>query len=616
MAHESFEDEEVAKLLNDDYLCIKVDREERPDIDHIYMSVCQAMTGQGGWPLTIIMTPDQKPFFAATYLPKKSGRMVGLMELLPRVAQMWREQRDLILNSGDKIYNWMKDAQQTVQAGAVTEELLHLAFESLATNFDQDYGGFGSAPKFPSPHNLMFLLRYNLLTEDGEALTMVRKTLESMYRGGIYDHIGFGFARYSTDKCWLVPHFEKMLYDNALLAMAYLEAFQISGEDLYKQVAGEIFTYVLRDMTSPEGGFYSAEDADSEGEEGKFYLWQLDEVKEILGEEDGTRFSQAYDITPGGNFEGKNIPNLIDQRTFHNKASFEKLREKLLAYREKRVHPHKDDKILTSWNGLMIAALALGARILQDNDYLRAAEKAVAFILKHLRRDDGRLLASYRDGEARYPAYAGDYANLIWGLLELYQTTFKAAYLKLALELNDDLLKYFWDTEQGGVFLYGEDAEQLAARPKEWFDGAMPSANSVTALNLLQLSRLTGDQKLVSRARAQIEIQAGAAQEIPSGHTFYLMAVALYLSRPQEIVIAGKDGDADTLKMLKILHSVMNPFTLAAFKDIGDDKLDALIPHTVGMKMVDGKASAYICEDFSCRQPINNVAEFQKALKI
>lgn len=613
MAHESFEDEEVAGLLNQDYISIKVDREERPDIDHIYMSVCQAMTGQGGWPLTIIMTPDQKPFFAATYLPKHSGRTGGLLELLPRVAQMWREQRDTIMNSSEKIVNWIKDAQKTSPTGEVTEQLLHRAFEHLSNSFDQQYGGFGSAPKFPTPHNIMFLLRYHHLTGNEEALSMVEKTLQSMYRGGIYDHIGFGFARYATDNRWLVPHFEKMLYDNALLAIAYLEAYQVTGKTLYSRVAEEIFTYVLRDMTSPDGGFYSAEDADSEGEEGKFYLWQVSEINDVLGELDGNQFCQTYDITEKGNFEAKNIPNRIKDNL--EGPSLEELREKLFAYRERRIRPHRDDKILTSWNGLMIAALALGARVLQNGDYLQAAEKAANFIFRRLQRDDRRLLASYRDGQVGYPAYAGDYANLIWGLLELYQTGFKTSYLEAALQLNRDLLKYFWDSHQGGVYLYGEDAEQLTARPRDWFDGALPSSNSVTGLNLLRLSILSGDMELMSTARAQLETQAGVAQDMPAGCTFYLMAAAMFLAAPQQIVIVGYRDDDSTGRMIEVMHSVFAPFASTLFKDVNDEALSLLVPHSNGMKLVDGKTTAYICENFTCKSPINNLSLFQKAVE-
>jgi uncharacterized protein YyaL (SSP411 family) len=557
------------------------------------------------------MTPEQKPFFAATYLPKAGSG--GLLDLLSRIARMWREQRETIVNSSDKIYNWMQDNEQSGLSGTVTEQLLHKAFKYLKGSFDRNYGGFGEAPKFPTPHNLMFLLRYHCLTGAEPALSMVEKTLQSMYAGGIYDHIGFGFARYSTDRRWLVPHFEKMLYDNALLAMAYLEAYQVTGKTLYSRVAEEIFTYVGRDMTAPEGGFYSAEDADSEGEEGKFYLWQLSEVENILGNADAQQFGQAYDITKEGNFEGKNIPNRIKNGL--EGPRMEELRQRLFAVREKRVRPQLDDKILTSWNGLMVAALAMGARVLHNGQYLQAAEKAADFILDQLQRDDGRLLASYRDGKTGHPAFAGDYTNLIWGLLELFQTNYQPRYLEAALGLNRDLLKYFWDSKQGGLFLYGEDAEQLAARPREWFDGALPSSNSVAALNFLRLSLLSDDADLLAAARTQLECQAGMAREAPTGFTFYLMAAAMFLAAPQQIVIVGDYNDEQTGRMIEAVQSVFIPFAVTLFKDPANQALGALIPHTERMTPVEGQTTVYICEDYTCQSPINDLLTFKHTLQ-
>jgi uncharacterized protein YyaL (SSP411 family) len=370
------------------------------------------------------------------------------------------------------------------------------------------------------------------------SLQMVEKTLDGMCRGGIYDHIGFGFSRYSTDKKWRVPHFEKMLYDNALLAMAYLEAYQLTNKELYGRIAAEVLTYVNRDMVSPEGGFYSAEDADAEGEEGKFYLWTTSEVKSILGEKDGQLFCSLYDINDQGNFEGKNIPNLISKGISESgRAEIESLRQKLFAYREKRVHPYKDDKILTSWNGLMIAAMAIGSRVLGDDRYYQTARNAADFILQHLRRPDGRLLARYREGESLYPAYAADYAFLVWGLIELYQAGFEAKYLQTALELNDDLIKFFWDSENGGLFINGEDSEQLLARPKEDYDGAMPSSNSVAALNFLRLARITGDSSLENMADQQLKAFGSAVSDIPAAHSFFIVAAMFSQNPSQEIVI-------------------------------------------------------------------------------
>ncbi|MCX5780991.1 MAG: thioredoxin domain-containing protein [Firmicutes bacterium] len=528
METQSFEKEEVAGLLNASFVAIKVDREERPDVDHIYMQVCQALTGSGGWPLTIIMTPDRQPFYAATYLPPHSqGGLLGMMELLPRLSELWKNDRAKTLQVGQKVRSWMQQSGALRSGVKLSEATIHKSFHQFVMTFDPTFGGFGSAPKFPAPHNLMFLLKYYELYRDGQALEMVEKTLSSCYKGGIYDHIGFGFARYSTDNQWLVPHFEKMLYDNALLAMAYLAAYRITGQELFGQVAKDIFEYILRDMTAPEGGFYSAEDADSEGEEGKFYTWTWNEVMETLGEP-GADYGIMYDITPGGNFEGRNIPNLIRTADpFEARKKSELERNQLFAIRDRRIKPLKDDKILTGWNGLMIAALAIGYGVIGDKKYLQAAQKAADFVLTQLRREDGRLLARYRDGEALYKAYASDYAYLIWGLIELNQADPDIRYLEAARELNDDLLKLFWDEEDGGLFFYGTDAEQLIVRPKEVYDGALPSDNAVATLNWLRLAGLDKNSNLAARAQAQFRYFAGDIAENPTACSFWLQA-ALY----------------------------------------------------------------------------------------
>ncbi|TLN27830.1 thioredoxin domain-containing protein, partial [bacterium] len=588
--------------LNEHFVSIKVDREERPDIDTIYMSVCQAMTGHGGWPLTIVMTPDKKPFFAGTYFPKNNARgMPGLMNILNRIAHLWQNNKDELVASGDKITEAVENSLFAQSKGDITREVLDRAYAYYEKNFDSGYGGFGSAPKFPTPHNLSFLLRYWKMTGSRRALEMVEKTLEAMYRGGIYDHIGFGFARYSTDRRWLVPHFEKMLYDNALLAIAYLEAFQAAGRDLYARAAREIFTYVLRDMTSPEGAFYSAEDADSEGEEGKFYVWDPEEVKEILGPQPGGRFCRDYDISSRGNFEGKSIPNLIGTGLVDG---YGEAREKLFRHREKRVHPFKDDKILTAWNGLMIAALAFGARVLGDDRYMQAAEKAVEFIMSHLRREDGRLLARYRDGEAAYLAYVDDYAFLIWGLIELHQATSKHVYLEQALKLNNNMLKYFWDEEHGGLYQYGSDAETLISRPKEIYDGALPSGNSVAAVNFLRLARLAGDTGLEETAQKQLKAFGGTVSETPPGHAHFLMAVYLNETPPVEVTVAGDPQAADTQEMISIVNSGFRPETLLQVN-----------PADTAKKAVDGKAAAYVCRDFTCHPPVTGPQELARLLQ-
>lgn len=527
MAHESFEDQEVAELLNQYFIAIKVDREERPDIDHIYMTVCQALTGQGGWPLTIIMDADKRPFYAATYLPKSNrGGMLGLMELLSRIAQLWAEDKNALQQSGQQISRLIDVKPEKGNEQTIDLSLLGTAYQQFARSFDSQWGGFGSSPKFPTPHNLLFLLKYFETMKEENALQMVEKTLQCMYRGGIYDHVGFGFARYSTDRYWLVPHFEKMLYDNALLAMAYLECYRLTGNDFYAAVVRDIFTYILRDMTGAEGEFFSAEDADSEGEEGKFYLWSKQEVEEILGAQ-AERWAETYDISAKGNFEGKNIPNLIHAPDYSEpRQAMEAERQKLLAFRETRPRPLKDDKVLTAWNGLMITALAMGARILKDDIYWQAACRSLDFIYKNLRRDDGRLLARYRDGHAEHLAYAADYAYLVWGLLELYETGKDEKHLIMARQLNQDLLDYFWDEEEGGLFFYGHDAENLLTRPKEGYDGAIPSANAVAALNFLRLSRIMKEPELEKKARQALNCFAGQIQEQPTAHSFWLLVVS------------------------------------------------------------------------------------------
>jgi len=616
MERESFEDEEVAKLLNENFISIKVDREERPDIDAIYMSVCQALTGHGGWPLTIIMSSDKKPFYAGTYFPKNDRMgLPGLMTILKKVSESWREKRDRLTELGSKVVNIINQPIDEEYSEIPDKDIIHEAFSQYKYSFDRVYGGFGNAPKFPTPHNLYFLLRYWYLTGEGTALEMVEKTLDAMNRGGIYDHIGFGFSRYSTDRQWLVPHFEKMLYDNALLAIAYLEAYHATGKNKYAEVAKQIFTYVLRDMISPEGGFYSAEDADSESVEGKFYVWTPDEIESVLGENNGKKFCDYYNITSRGNFEGKSIPNLIETIIPENeKELLESCRKKLFMYRENRVHPYKDDKILTSWNGLMIAALAMGGRIISDKTYTHTAENAVEFINKKLIREDGRLLARYRDGESAYPAYVDDYAFLIWGFLELYETTFKPEYLKKALLLNDDMIRLFWDKEKGGLFMYGNDSEQLITRPKEVYDGATPSGNSVATLNFLRLARLTGNHALEELAQQQFRVFGNEMLNAPMAHGYLLCAFMFMLSPAREIVLVENKEKIGSNTMLKILREKYNPFSTFLLYSENEPELEALIPFIDNYKTIGGKTTAYICKNFACQAPITDEERFREAL--
>lgn len=620
MERESFEDEEVAEILNRSFVSIKVDREERPDVDHLYMSFCQAMTGSGGWPLTVLMTHDRKPFFTGTYFPKTSRRgMPGLMEILHKIREMWQQERDTLLRSGEELTSAVVGSILSPAAGELPSEALDQAYHNLARNFDHVYGGFGQAPKFPTPHNMGYLLRYGQVTGEKEALSMVEKTLEQMYKGGIFDHLGFGFCRYSTDRKWLAPHFEKMLYDNALLATVYLEAYLVTKKPFYREVAEKIFTYVLRDMTSAEGAFYSAEDADSEGMEGKFYLWSPAEIKEILGPEQGGRFCELYDITEKGNFEGRSIPNLIARELGEmdaDKSFFEECRQKLFAVRERRVHPHKDDKVLTAWNALMIAGLALGARTLGNDQYLQAAEKALVFIEKHLQREDGRLLARYREGEAAYLAYLDDYAYLVWALIELYQTTYRPEYLASAGRLNRDMLELFWDEKAGGLYMNGRDAEELLARPKEIYDGATPAGNSVAAWNMLRLASLTGEYKLEEKAREIFRAGGGEVATHPSGYTFLLMAF-LYSQVPtREVVVVDEKGHNTAKAMLDILHSRFLPHTVSLYLSPQTAGIVDTVPFLENYKTVDGKPTAYICRAQACQAPVTDPALVEKSLSV
>lgn len=624
MEHESFENEETASLMNETFVSIKVDREERPDIDHMYMAVAQMMTGRGGWPLNIVMTADKKPFFAGTYFPKESrfGR-IGLDDLCRRIKELWTKQRNDVLQSADKILAAIRQVPDEHPGGSLDKSVLETAFRQLSQRYDTRLGGFGEAPKFPTPHNMLFLLRYWNRTGDQSALDMVEETLQALRRGGIYDHVGFGFHRYSTDAEWLVPHFEKMLYDQAMLAMAYLEAYQATGKRQHAITAEEIFTYVLRDMTSPQGGFYSAEDADSEGEEGKFYVWKLEEIHKILEDGEAEVVTDAFNLNARGNFReeatgritGNNIPHMrksLDQVALtlgiseeDARSIVERARGKLFEAREKRIHPHKDDKILTDWNGLMIAALSKGARVLGKPEYAQAAGKAAAFVLGTLRNGGGRLLHRYRDGEASLPAHVDDYAFFIWGLLELYEATFDASYLQTALVLNTEFIERFWDPHLGGFYFTADDSEDLIVRKKEIYDGATPSGNSVAALNLLRLGRIAAAPDLEEKADRIGRAFSGSVKQFPSAYTQLMMAVEFGLGPSREVVIAGNPDAADTRIMLKQLRRPFLPHMVVLFRPTDHERpeITRIAAYTDGQTSIDGKATAYVCRDYNCELP-------------
>jgi hypothetical protein len=634
MAHESFENPEIATLLNHVFIPIKVDREERPDIDGIYMTACQIMTGTGGWPLTIIMTPDKKPFFAGTYFPKESGfGVIGLKDLILNVQDIWKDNRSEALNSGEQIFNALLDVSQTGKGKYLGEKILDITYDELSKVFDDENGGFGDFQKFPTPHNLMFLLRYWKRTANKHALYMVTKTLDSMAMGGIYDHIGFGFHRYSVDKNWLVPHFEKMLYDQALIAIIYTDAFQATGKLYYKKIAEEIFEYVLRDMSSPEGAFYSAEDADSEGVEGKFYVWTAKEIKEVLDHDEAEFISFVFNVKDDGNFNDgysqESINNILHLKHDINELTeilelskseiedkIETIRIKLYNEREKRVRPHKDDKVLTDWNGLMIAALSQAAQVFNNEKYLETSKNAADFILQKLLIDN-RLKHRYREGDTGIAGNLDDYSFMVWGLLELYMASLDIKYLNAAINLNKTLIKYFWDDKNNGFYFTASDSEKILIREKKIYDSATPAGNSVELLNLIHIARLTEDPELEKMAVKMETSFSEDVERLPTGHTYFITAVDFEVGPSFEIVIVGKSGAHDTLKMLNTIKNHYIPNKVIIFKDQDNPSDVNKIAESIGFKKsVDGMATAYICTAGSCKQPTTDVNEMLKILGV
>lgn len=621
MERESFENNNVAKILNESFISIKVDREERPDIDNIYMTYCQVLTGSGGWPLSIFMTCDKKPFFAGTYFPKNTryGRP-GLIEILENITDAWKNNKEKILESSDSMLKDISQLENREHGIKFDNDIVKKAVQQLKNHYDPRHGGFSDMPKFPTPHNLFFLSRYYSHEKDEDALKMVEYTLQSMYKGGIFDHVGFGFSRYSTDSKWLVPHFEKMLYDNALLALAYTEAYHITKNKLYKKIADKIFIYLLRDMKHQGGGFYSAEDADSEGVEGKFYVWTKQEVIDVLGSQDAEIFMKYYDITDRGNFEEKNIPNLINtdineiQCSISLEESLDKMLQKLFEAREKRVHPFKDDKILTSWNGLMLAALSYAGRVFDNKDYIDVAEETAKFLLHKLVREDGRLLARFRNGEAANTALLEDYAYFVWGLLETYEATFDSVYLEKAALFNEEMLRLFYDIVHGGFYIYGEDSEQLIMRPKDFYDGALPSGNSSALMNLTRLMKILGRQEYSVFIDKTFDFAAGIVTENPAAYSFLVEAYLLNITPGKEIVISGNRFYPKVKSMIKAVNAEFMPFSTVILND-NDDILTGLIPFIKEQKEIAGEAAAYICQNFACSRPTVDLTEFAQLIK-
>ncbi|MDJ0838750.1 MAG: thioredoxin domain-containing protein [Acidobacteriota bacterium] len=634
MERESFEDEEVAALMNKHFINVKVDREERPDVDKVYMQAAQAITGSGGWPLTAFLTPERKPYMAGTYFPKKTiGNRIGMMDLLPRMADLWTNRGNEVLAQAENLVQYLQ-RNTAVDPTAIGEKTLKAGFEGLKQQFDAVNGGFGGNNKFPTAHQLTFLLRYHHRTGEAKALEMVEKTLQHMRRGGIWDHLGDGFHRYSTDAAWVLPHFEKMLYDQAINALAYLEAYRVTGKQTYADTARSTFAYVDRRLAAPRGAFYAAEDAETEGVEGKYYVWTTAEVKQILGEEDAALFAAVYNLREGGNFAEeatgrftganvlhltKDIEDLAAERSMKPKDLEKRLlagRKKLLDARSKRIRPIRDEKILTDWNGLMIAALARGARTLDAPEYALRARKAADFVLKHLRTKDGRLLKRYARGEAGLTAHLDDYAFMVWGLLELYEATFEIRYLDEAIALNSYMLGSFWDEGPGGLFMTAADSEELIMRTKEVYDGARPSGNSVAALNNLRIGRITAETSYEEKAAEIMKAFSGAVTRGPSAYTQFLQALDFSVGPSFEIVIAGNTNDAGTRAMLKQVYGRYIPNKVVLLKTRRNAKdLARVAPYTQDQGTINKKATVYLCQNYACKKPTADPKEVATMLE-
>jgi uncharacterized protein YyaL (SSP411 family) len=669
MERESFEDPEVAGLLNRLFVPVKVDREERPDLDQVYMTVTQGLTGSGGWPMTVVLTPERRPFFAGTYFPKegRAGRP-GLLELLPHLAGLWRQQREQVETSAAEITGWLQRTADPAAGpgsgeGGLSPDLLDEAYRELAARFDARWGGFGERPKFPTPHQLTFLLRFGRRHREPHAVTMALRTLDALAAGGIHDHLGGGFHRYATDREWLVPHFEKMLYDQALLADAFLEAYEGTGEARYADLARDIFGYVTRDLALPGGGFAGAEDADSEGVEGKFYLWTAAGIRAVLGDE-ADRFLEAYGCTGEGNYRdeasGRRTGENILHRPFpaegdlapgpgrngafapfgpapgdparrsaeiHGSAPDDPAsrlaaaRARLLEARARWVRPLRDDKVLTDWNGLMIAALARGGRVLGEPCWTEAAQGAADFLWEHLRDPGGRLLRRWRAGRAGLAAVLDDHAFLAWGLLELYRSTFEVRRLAWALELAGEMERRFWDEEGGGFHLTASDAEPLPARGKEIYDGALPSGNAVAAAVLVRLARLTGRSGFEERAERLLRAFARPVTEHPSAHTALLQVYDRLRAPSREVVLVGRPGAPDTEALREVLDTGAWPDTEVVFRPLAGENdpvaepVLELAPFVRPYGIVDGRAAAYVCRDHLCHAPVTRPEELRARLE-
>jgi uncharacterized protein YyaL (SSP411 family) len=625
MEHESFENEAIAKLMNENFVNIKVDREERPDLDQIYMNAVQMMTHHGGWPMTVFLTPDAVPFYAGTYFPPEDRyNMPGFPRVLISLADAYRERPEDIQKTATSVFNELQRSAATVESTELLSgDLLETAYRGIVKNYDATSGGFGGAPKFPPAMTLEFLLHTFDRTGNRQPLEIVDYTCRKMADGGIYDHLGGGFHRYSTDARWLVPHFEKMLYDNALLSRLYLHYYQVSGHDAARIVVEGILDYVVREMTDPRGGFYSTQDADSEGVEGKFFVWSLAEVKKLLGDRDALLFASYYNITEGGNFEGENILNVTRQMAevaqAHN-VTTEKLgqtlnraRKTLFDERERRIKPARDEKVLTAWNGLMLASFAEAAAILNRPDYAEVAKRNAQFVLENLRRD-GLLLRTYRDGQAKLNAYLEDYAFYIDGLLTLFETSGDLRWFTESCALTDKMIEEFWDDQEGAFFYTGRSHEALIVRSKDFFDNATPSGNSVAADVLLRIGLLTDNSDYQRRAATILRLNAAALRRYPSGFGRLLCALDFYLGTPKEIASIGSPESEETRFLIKEVWRRYLPNKVVAQASPTNQTANSLIPLLRGRAQVQDKPTVYVCEHFVCKQPTTDPSELASQL--
>ena len=623
MERESFENDDIAALMNEHFINIKVDREERPDLDAVYMEAVHALTGSGGWPMTVFLTPDGRPFYGGTYFPPEDrGNMPGFPRLVEAISDAYRTRRGEVLQSINQLMGHLgQSARMPRSLDPLINDTMHRAYQALAPAFDHELGGFGNAPKFPQPMIYEFLLRYHRMSNNPRALEMAEATLQAMARGGMYDQVGGGFHRYSTDRRWLVPHFEKMLYDNALLARLYLHAFQATGDPAYRRVATEILDYVVREMTDSAGGFYSSQDADSEGEEGKFFVWTLEELAEVLGPEEGELVAAYFGASQVGNFEGSNIlylPHDADEFATAAGLSSDQLegvvqsvREKLLEARETRVHPARDDKVLAGWNGLMLQAFAEAAAVLDRDDYRRVAIDNATFILREM-RPDGRLLRSYKDGQARVLGYLEDYAFVADGLLYVYELTFDRQWINEARALADDMIDLFWDEDLGFFYETGKDAEQLVVRPRELFDNAIPCGGSMAAHLLQRLSIFTGEQSYGQKAATTLRGVQNIVAEHPMGMGNWLAAIDFYVTPVKEVVVIGPQADSATRGLLETVHAGYLPNKVVAGGD--GTEADPSIPLLEGRGLIDGRPAAYVCQNYTCQLPVTAPADLLEQL--